>query len=79
MVAIPQMLIPVIMGKEGKLLNRIKKLSNCSITVYGPYKNYNFQNIQVTSACIENVCQACYMMYNLAYKILKCQPVALQK
>lgn len=79
MVAIPRTLIPVIMGKEGKLLNRIKKISDCSITVYGPYEKYNYQNVQITSTSIENVCQACFMMYNSAYKILKCQSVTLQK
>lgn len=71
------MIVPVAMGKEGKIINKIKKITGCHIMVMGPYTNYNYQNIEILGHNVKETLQALSLIYTTVFKVLKKQPIKI--
>lgn len=71
MCLIPRMQVPVMMGKSGKIIDKIRTITKTYITVNGPYNKYRYQNIEIFGEKVENVAKACFFLYRTVWKALK--------
>ena len=71
------MQVPVMIGKEGKLISYIKKVTRTHIMVHGPYDEYLHQNVEIWGDKTEDVAKACFLIYLTVWKALKHQPMTI--